>query len=106
MIFLIIFNAILIVFDKPFTNKDATITRVIYWIDLSITIIYCIEVILKVFVNGFSYSSLLIYFKDGLNVIDFTTTIISLIGIFFHLEFRIFKALRAIKVLKILNYRY
>ena len=92
--FVIIINSVLIGLETS-SYVMVHYGRIIDLIDLVILVIFCLEIILKIFAYRFSF------FKDSWNIFDFMVIAISLVPAAG--SFSIFRALRIVRTLRLLK---
>lgn len=80
----IIFSSIILAIENPlnFENEGTLSNRVLSNIDTAISIIFILEVIIKVIARGFLMCGMNSYLRSYWNIIDFFVAITSFIAIF------------------------
>lgn len=93
MIVLIIVSSILLTMESPLDDPDGMKVVVLEKINFVISIIFLIEVLLKIMAFGFLFNGPDSYLRDGWNIIDFSIAVVSIAATFM-------KVIRLIKVLR------
>jgi Ion transport protein len=75
-------SSLLPAFQSPLYDENSTDQMVIDRIDLSMTILFTIEIIVKVISNGLLFNGPKSYLRSPSNVIDFLVVVISLASTF------------------------
>lgn len=102
--FVIIFSTIILIIENPFQPHTTTIWGIIIYIDVAITIIYGIEVILKILAFGFILGPETYLLRDYWNIFDFIIFLFSLSGAIPQgdsIKIGSIKVIRAIRLIKI-----
>ena len=76
---LIAFSSIALAFESPLNDPAGTITKVVGVFDVVTTILFTLEVIIRVVATGFYLNGNKSYLKDSWHVIDFVIVCFSLI---------------------------
>lgn len=100
---LIIISSIFTAIENPLESSTTTKNLVIYYCDIGVTIIFTIEVILKIIAKGFLLNGKNSYLHSFWNVLDFSIVLVSIISIFANTSngnLNLFKVLRLIRVLR------
>lgn len=98
-------STISVALDNPLVAPDSSRTRVLAWLDLLLTILFVLEVVLKVIAQGL-YFNANGYLKNNWNVMDFVITTIGVLSInsdgsklAFLQNLRTFRALRPLRMI-------
>jgi hypothetical protein len=110
---IVLFSAILMVFDDPLADADQEIFKIFDKINLAITAIFLTEMILKIVVFGFAFNGMDSYLRNGWNILDFfivlTSVLSIMVGAFSNHEsnspkfFELLKMLRILRSLRIIS---
>lgn len=90
---LIIISSILLTLDSPLNDPEGDLQVALDNVNFIISIVFLIEVLLKILAFGFVFNGPDSYLRDGWNLIDFLIAIASLAAAFV-------KVIRLIKVLR------
>ncbi|KRX06412.1 hypothetical protein PPERSA_05025 [Pseudocohnilembus persalinus] len=100
---IIILNCIMNALDNPLSNPDKAYKQILKNLDYIVTFIYTVEAIIKIIAYRFIVGRFA-YIRDAWNCIDFCVLLISLSSYGTDNGLGIFKALRALRLLKISQY--
>ena len=81
MITIIMLSSIQLAISKPLNDPNATITTVLYWIDVGTTIIFFLEAIIKIVVLGFFWCGESSYLRNPWNILDFSIMALSILSV-------------------------
>ena len=102
---LIIYSSILLAIDTPSADKDSTLGDVLQWSDLILTIVFTLELLVKVLAQGFILHRGS-YMRQGWNQLDFIIVTTSILSLVFNDEslqimktFRLMRALRPLRMI-------
>ncbi|KAL4506799.1 hypothetical protein ABPG72_001220 [Tetrahymena utriculariae] len=101
IIFLIVLSCIILGISDPLKDPNSTTQKTIRYLDIIIIIIFIIEGVLKMIAYGIYNKNSDSYLKNGWNIIDLTSIIISLGVFFFSYQMRFMNGFRAIRIVKI-----
>jgi hypothetical protein len=103
ILFLIVFSTFMLILESPLNDPKSTMMDNLYYIDIVVTILFTLELILKVIVLGFLLNGPESYIKNPWNIMDFIIVTISLISISFRdagSKVSVLKTLRMLRVLR------
>jgi len=101
ILFLIAFSTVLLALENPLDDPDSNYTFVLKKIDVVVSIIFTLELVIKVVVYGFIFNGRDSYMKNAWNQMDFLIVTFSLISLTFaNIKLGIFKVLRMLRVLR------
>jgi len=103
ILFLIIFSTFLLILESPLNDPDSKQADNLFNIDVVVTILFTIELVLKVIVLGFYSNGEDSYIRNPWNQMDFVIVAISLISVSFReagSKVSILKTLRMLRVLR------
>jgi hypothetical protein len=75
-------SSVLMAFDSPLTDENSKLNRVLNWINFGMTVLFTIEVVVKVICLGFVMNGPKSYLRNSSNGLDFFVVVASWIGIF------------------------
>eukprot|EP00602_Paraphysomonas_sp_CaronLab_P008605 CAMPEP_0185034492 /NCGR_PEP_ID=MMETSP1103-20130426/24443_1 /TAXON_ID=36769 /ORGANISM="Paraphysomonas bandaiensis, Strain Caron Lab Isolate" /LENGTH=1644 /DNA_ID=CAMNT_0027571169 /DNA_START=197 /DNA_END=5132 /DNA_ORIENTATION=+ len=104
---LIIISSIVLAVDNPLLNPESNLARVLSVLDITLTMIFTAEMVIKVIALGFILGDGA-YLRTSWNVLDFIVVVISLIGTFSNSNsqltaLRSLRALRGLRPLRVIN---
>ena len=79
----ILVSSICLAIDNPLNNPKGTLSMVLEIIDDVLTLIFTIEIILKVFAYGFLFNGKNSYLRVSENLVDFSVVCFSIVDIIF-----------------------
>ena len=99
---LIVISSILLAIDNPLNNPEGELSKTLAWLDMVMTILFTIEMVLKVATFGFVANGPGSYLRSGWNVLDFFIVVISLVSLVMggSSSLNTVKALRTLRVLR------
>ena len=103
ILFLIFFSTIMLMMETPLDNPNSERADILFYIDMVVTVIFTIELVLKVIVLGFAFNGKDSYIRNPWNIMDFCIVAISLISISFRdagSKVSVLKLLRMFRVLR------
>jgi hypothetical protein len=104
---IVIFSAILMVFDDPLADPELEIFMIFDKINLAISAIFLTELIMKIVVFGFAFNGTDSYLRNGWNILDlvivFTSVLSIMVEEFGNQESNTPKFLELLKMLRILR---
>ena len=101
ILFLILFSTVLLALENPLADPDSHYSFVLKKIDVVVSIIFTLELVIKVVVYGFIINGKDSYLKNAWNQMDFLIVTFSIISMSFQgVELGIFKVLRMLRVLR------
>jgi hypothetical protein len=101
IIFIIVISSVILAIDNPLNDPEGDLSVALSYIDLTITIIFALEFLIKVVVFGFVANGPMSYLRNGWNILDFFIVAISLISLGMSSnKLAKLKALRTFRVLK------
>jgi hypothetical protein len=101
ILFLIAFSTVLLALENPLDDPDSNYTFVLKKIDVVVSIIFTLELVIKVIVFGFIINGKDSYLNNAWNQMDFLIVTFSLISMSFaNIKLGIFKVLRMLRVLR------
>ena len=102
ILFLIIISTALLIIDNPLEiDPNGEDKVVLDKLDIVMTILFTLELLIKVVVYGFAFNGDDSYMRNNWNVMDFIIVTFSLISIIFHdVDLDVFKLLRMLRVLR------
>jgi hypothetical protein len=77
----VIFSAILMVFDDPLADAEQEIFKIFDNINLGISAIFFTELIMKIVVYGFIFNGTDSFLRNGWNILDFVIVLTSVLSI-------------------------
>ena len=96
----IVVTTITLAMEEPLEDPESNKRKVIYTIDLVMTIIFTIEALLKIITFGFLFNGSSSYLRDSWNILDFVIVVSALLGLFGSADIGFFKVLRIMRVLR------
>ena len=75
--FFIVFSSITLALENPLNDPDGVLTYYLYWINFALTIVFVIEMILKILACGFIFNGKNSYLRNAWNILDFIIVTIS-----------------------------
>jgi len=100
IILMILFSTVMLAFEHPLDEPDSAKLKVLSNIDLVVTIIFCLEALLKIVSLGFIINGKNSYLQDSWNILDFTIVLISLISLSIDTDISFIKVLRVARILR------
>jgi len=100
ILILIIISSISLAFESPLNNPNGRKATILLWTDLVLTIIFTVEMILKMLAFGILFNGELSYLRNSENVLDFFVIAFSLVSLFLSVDLNSFKVLRLLRVLR------
>ena len=73
----IILSSIHLVLDSPLIDPTGNLHKVLFYVDISLTLIFVIEGILKIIAFGFIFNGKESYIRNAWNIIDFVIILLS-----------------------------
>ncbi|KAL4460880.1 hypothetical protein ABPG74_016352 [Tetrahymena malaccensis] len=101
IIFLIFSSCIIMAISDPLRDPNSTTEKTIRYLDIIIVVIFIIEGVLKMLAYGIYNKNSDSYLKNGWNIIDLTSIVISLGVFFFPDSLRFMNGFRAIRIIKL-----
>lgn len=78
----VLLSAVCMVLEHPLSDRNSDLNRYLREINLAITIVFSIEMIIKIIVFGFLFNGPTSYLKNGWNLLDSVIVFVSIIGIY------------------------
>ena len=78
---MIIISSIALAFENPLNDPDSTLSRILINTDIVMTIIFAVEVIIKVISHGLLLNGKQSYLREVWNILDFIVVIIAVISL-------------------------
>jgi len=97
---LILISSVTLAYENPLDNPYGQRAKIIYEIDLVLTLIFAVEMLLKMFAFGIICNGKDSYFRKSENFLDFFVVICGLLSIFLTVDLRSLKILRLLRVLR------
>lgn len=97
---MIVASCVLLTLESPLDNPHAQKQTILYYSDMSITIIFIMEVFIKIFADGFLINGKNSYLRITLNMLDFIVVLFSVLSLIVNKKvLSIFKMLRVIRII-------
>lgn len=100
ILILIILQSIFLALDNPLTDPQSPIIKFLFSADVFFTIIFSIEVIIKIIVYGFLINGKDSYMQNAWNIIDLIVVLLSIFSFGVSKKLKASKILRMLKVLR------
>lgn len=101
ILFLIGFSTVLLALENPLDDPESSFNFVLKKLDVVVSIIFTLELVIKVIVYGFLFNGKEAYLKNAWNQMDFLIVTFSIISMTFsNVKIGIFKVLRMLRVLR------
>jgi voltage-dependent calcium channel T type alpha-1G len=81
IIVFIIVSAVQLALDSPLIDPDSELSLTLYWIDVSTTIVFSLEAILKMLTFGLLFNGKTSYLKNPWNLLDLLIIVLSYISL-------------------------
>lgn len=86
--------------ESPLDDPDSNYTKTLNILNLVMTLIFTLEVILKIIAYGFLLNGSASYMRLGWNILDIAIVLISIISLFGSETLKVFRVLRLLRVLR------
>jgi hypothetical protein len=83
ILLLITLSTILLTIENPLDDPNGSKIKVLYYIDIVVTILFTLELLIKVVVYGFVVNGKFSYMRNSWNQIDFIIVAMSIISLIF-----------------------
>ena len=94
-------SSILLAVENPLNDPQGNLSFVVLIFDYITTIIFCVEVIIKVIAVGFLCNGKQSYLKNSWNVMDFVIVLISLVSLIpMDMNLSVLKVIRMARLLR------
>jgi voltage-dependent calcium channel T type alpha-1G len=101
IMFAITVSSILLALESPLNDPDGTLAKVLLVFDYSTTVIFTLEVVVKVIASGFLCNGDKSYLKNSWNVADFLIVVISIVSLLpLEANLSVLKVIRMIRLLR------
>ena len=78
----VLLSAVCMVLEHPLSDRNSDLNQSLELINLGITIVFFVEMIIKIIVFGFLFNGSNSYLRNGWNILDSVIVIVSIIGIY------------------------
>ena len=101
---MIVISSIQLALDSPTKDPNSNLRTSLYWIDLSTTIVFVLEMISKVMAFGFIFNGKSSYLRSSWNIMDLTIIIFSVLSLTPLTDtLRTFKIFRIFRLLRLIS---
>jgi membrane-anchored protein YejM (alkaline phosphatase superfamily) len=100
IIVIILASSITLAFESPLIDPQSNIMRTLKIVDMTCTIIFTIEALLKIVSFGFLLNGKKSYFKQSWNILDFFIVILSLVDLVYSGSGSVFKVIRMLRIFR------
>jgi hypothetical protein len=87
--------------ENPLLDPDGLFARILYWIDVTLSIVFGIECSMKVIAFGFLFNGPKSYLRSGWNMLDFCIVLFSSLSLAVtNVDLSLFKVARLLRILR------
>lgn len=104
VISVIIISAIQLALDSPIGDPNSPLKQSLFWIDLTTTIVFLIEMVCKIITFGFLFNGKYSYLRSPWNIMDMTIVVFSTLSLTPLTDsLRTFKVFRILRLLRLIS---
>ena len=81
ILFMIIISSIALAFENPLTDPESTEATILIKLDIILTVVFALEVVIKVISHGFLFNGSHSYLREFWNILDFIVVIVAIISL-------------------------
>ena len=81
ILFMIIISSIALAFENPLTDPESTEATILIKLDIILTVVFALEVVIKVISHGFLFNGSQSYLREFWNILDFIVVIVAIISL-------------------------
>ena len=101
IMFFILLSTLQLAIENPLNNPKSALVKILYTVDIILTVIFFIEAAMKIIALGFVFNGKGSYLRDSWNVIDFIIVCFSVFSFTdFAEDYAFFKVFRLIRILR------
>jgi len=100
IIALILVSTVTLAFEHPLENPESNMMQTLGLIDLVVTLIFCLEALMKIITFGFILNGKKSYILNSWNVLDFMIVAFSVFSLSFDANLSFIKVLRVARILR------
>ena len=78
---MIIISSIALAFENPLTDPESTLANILVKLDIILTVIFALEIVIKVISHGFLFNGSQSYLRELWNILDFIVVITAVISL-------------------------
>jgi voltage-dependent calcium channel T type alpha-1H len=94
-------SSILLAIESPLNDPEGTTAKVLQIFDYITTVIFCVEIVVKVSATGFMFNGEKNYMNNSWNVMDFVIVVISLVSLIpMNINLSVLKVIRMARLLR------
>ena len=108
ILFFILASSIFMALENPLDSPSSLKNTILYWCDLVVTVIFSVEVAIKVLAKGLLLNGHPSYLRSIWNILDFLIILVSIIALFANNNqnlkvFKVFRLLRVLRPLRVIG---
>ena len=94
-------SSVALAFENPLNDPEGITSKILFYMDITSTAVFTIEVVIKVIAVGFIVNGKTSYIRNAWNIMDFIIVIISIISLFpIEAKISVFKIIRMARLLR------